>query len=132
MRVGLLALLIVCGCDSTPEAAGNAAEGSWRVTTIDGDPVGGAVFEVRVRGGRVIGGKDGCGAWIFDYSRPPAPDGTRMVLSELTPCSAMPQRSAYWRAVGNGNVRPRLAGEGHLRLAAGGSELLARPLPARP
>jgi hypothetical protein len=27
------------------------------VTTIDGDPVGGAVFEVRVRGGRVIGGQ---------------------------------------------------------------------------
>ncbi len=132
MRAGLFVLLVLCGCGGSPEAAKDALEGSWRVTTIDGDPVGAAEFQVRVRDGRVIGGKDGCSAWVFDMTRPPTPQGMRLVITDLTPCPAIPQRPAYWRALGNGNARPVIAGAGRLRLEAGGSELVAEPLGPAP
>ncbi len=125
---GIMALLAACGGASEPNGA---SDGLWRVTAVDGAPVGTAEFLVRIRGGRVIGGKDGCNAWVYDRSRPPAPDGTRMVISDLTECSALPQRPAYWRALGNGNAVPELTGQGQLRLRAGGSDLLASPAPVR-
>lgn len=121
----LLLLLLATGCGSAPPAPDSALDGLWRAITIDRAPVGRTDFLIRIRGGRVVGGKDGCNSWAFDMTRPPEPDGTRSIASDLIGCSAIPQRPAYWRALGNGNVVPTLTAAGELRIAAGGSELRA-------
>ena len=82
-----------------------------------------------MRGGRVVGGKDGCNNWGFDLTRQPEPDGTRTIATDLMACPDVPPRPNYWRALGNGNAVPELTGTGELRLRAAGSELLARPVP---
>lgn len=123
MRAALaLSLAALCGCG--PEQA--SLDGLWRATAIDGQPVGRTDFLIRVRGGRVVGGKDGCNSWAYDMTQRPEPDGTRMVVSDAMACPGIAQRPAYWRALGNGNAGPILSESGDLRLRAGGSEIMAR------
>jgi hypothetical protein len=124
--LALLALLPACGGEPDP-AADRRHDGLWRVTEIDGDPVGASDYLIRLRAGRVVGGKDGCNSWMFDLTRAPEADGTRPIISDLMGCAAVPSRAAYWRAIGNGNVVPRFGPDGSVRLRAAGSELLASP-----
>ena len=121
----LVALMTGCADRETPPADASL-DGLWRAERIDGDPVGRTEFLIRVRGGRVVGGKDGCNGWGFDQSRPPEPNGSRLVVSTCMGCPGIPKISEYWRAIGNGNVIPVLTDQDQLRLRAGGHEILAR------
>jgi hypothetical protein len=126
MRAAVHALfLIVAACDG--EAAN--PDGMWTVTTISGQEVPPGKFLLRVRDGRVTGGRDGCNSWGFDATRAPAPDGTRMIISDAQECSPTPQLRGYWRALGNGNAPLRTTEGGELRIRAGGDEIIARPVP---
>lgn len=128
MRGAAFALLLLAGgCDGQDRPVPDPSlDGLWRAERIDGDPVGRTEFLIRVRGGRVVGGKDGCNGWAFDQTRPPEPDGTRAVVSSCIGCPGIPSISEYWRAIGNGNAVPVLTRDGQLRLRAGGHEILAR------
>jgi len=130
MRAALPFLLLATGCggDGRPQPD-PSHDGLWRAETIDGDPVGRSEFLLRVRDGRVVGGKDACNHWGFDFTRPPEPDGTRAIISTLMACPGIPGIPAYWRAIGNGNAVPQLTEEGKLRFRAGGSEIVARRVP---
>ncbi|HEX8402841.1 MAG TPA: hypothetical protein VF628_14205 [Allosphingosinicella sp.] len=131
MRAALLLLLLASGCGADKDRASDGRyDGMWTATTIDGQAVAPRAFLVRVRGGRVVGGKDGCNHWVFDLTRPPEPDGTRTIATDLMACPGVPPRPTYWRALGNGNAVPDMTPTGELRLRAGGSVLLARRLPA--
>lgn len=123
MRLAWPLLLLFSACGGEQEPARN---GLWRATTIDGAPVGRTDYLIRIRGGRVVGGKDGCNSWSYDMTRPPEPNGTRMVVSTCIGCPGLAEQAGYWRALGNGNVVPVLIENGRLRLRAGGSEILAR------
>lgn len=126
MRTFLPLLLLLAGCaEEARRARDGSLDGLWRATSIDGDPVGRTDFLIRIRGDRVVGGKDGCNAWAYDMTEPPAPDGTRLVLSAPMECPGIPARPGYWRALGNGNAAPALTNQGEMRLRAGGSEILA-------
>lgn len=128
MRAGWSLLLLAvagCGADRQP-AFDDGLDGLWRATAIDGDPVGRADFLIRIRGGRVVGGKDGCNSWAYDMTRPPEPDGTRIVVSDAMGCPGIAKRPAYWRALGNGNAVPMPTDTGALRLRAGSGEIVAR------
>lgn len=123
MRAHTLILLALCAACDRPEPD---HDGMWTVTAISGETVPAGAFLLRVRGGRVTGGRDGCNAWGFDETRPPAADGTRMILSDAQECAATPQLRGYWRALGNGNAPLRLNESGELRIRAGGDEIVAR------
>ena len=126
---GFLLLAVCAACSSSdPDEAAQLGhyDGMWNVTAISGQPVPEGAFLLRVRGGRVSGGRDGCNAWGFDATRPPAADGTRMIISDAQECSPTPQLRGYWRALGNGNAPLRRTGSGELRIRAGGDEIIAR------
>nr|WP_295371499.1 hypothetical protein [uncultured Sphingosinicella sp.] len=124
------ALLTACGEMADREAAASGQhDGLWDVVEISGDPAPPGKFLIRLRSGRVTGGRDDCNSWGFDETRPPAPDGTRTILSDLRACGQTAQRRSYWRAIGNGNVVPRLTAGGELKLEAGGDEIVARRRP---
>lgn len=128
MRAGLPLLLLVAGCGDQESAI---PDGMWAATAIDGEPVPPDQFLIRVRAGRVTGGRDGCNSWAFDATQPPMPNGTRMIVSDLQECRETPARSAYWRALGNGNAVPRTNEAGALQLRAGGAQIIARPVSDR-
>jgi hypothetical protein len=135
MRAILPSMLLLLSCEQASDPASDGRyDGLWAATTIDRQVVAPDAFLVRIRGGRVVGGKDGCNSWAFDMTRPPEPDGTRTIATDLMACPGVPPRPAYWRALGNGNVPPIVTDQGELRLRAGGSELIARPFrpPIRP
>ncbi len=130
MRRALLSLLLApaAACDgSDAEEAARLGhyDGLWSVVAISGEPIPPDRFLVRVRGGRVTGGRDDCNSWGFDATVPPGPDGTRMIIADAQECAPTRELRAYWRAIGNGNVAPRLTENGELQLNAGGDELLA-------
>ena len=126
MRAALSSLLFVL-----PACGGEAADldGMWRVTAISGEEVPPGQFLLRVRDGRVTGGRDGCNSWGFDETQPPAPDGTRMIISDAQGCAPTPQLRGYWRALGNGNAPLQTSEAGELRIRAGGDEIIARRAP---
>jgi hypothetical protein len=127
----LLPLLAGCGGSEAQEAAREGRlDGLWQVVTINGKAPA-ASFLLRIRRGRVVGGRDGCNSWGFDLTLPPAPDGTRMIISDAQGCPQTPERRAYWRALGNGNVRPAMAEDGKLRLSVGEDEVAAVPIPPK-
>jgi hypothetical protein len=131
MRAALFSFtLAVSACGSGPPAPDSRYDGLWRAETIDGAPVGRTEFLIRIRGGRPVGGKDGCNSWSFDMTRSPEPNGTRSVVSTCMGCPGLAGQDGYWRALGNGNVVPVPAEGGSLRLHAGGSEILARRTPS--
>ena len=119
--ISLLPLLVAC---SGGEPA--VADGLWSVTTISGVEVPAEKFLLRIRDGRVVGGRDGCNSWGFDATQKPAPDGTRMIVSDAQECAPTPQLRSYWRALGNGNAPVRIAANGELNIRAGGDEIVAR------
>lgn len=130
MRAALLLALLTCaGCGRPEPAHDPGLDGLWRAESIDGKPVGRTDYLIRVRGGRPVGGKDGCNSWSYDLTRPPEPNGARPVVSTCIGCPGLAGQDGYWRALGNGNVVPVLAKDGRLRLRAGGSEVLARSAP---
>lgn len=125
MRVALVVLLLCAACtDEKPVVP----DGLWAVTAISGVDVPAETFLLRIRDGRVVGGRDGCNSWGFDETQPPRPDGTRMIVSDLQACAPTPQLRGYWRALGNGNAPVRLQEDGELRIRAGGDEIAARRL----
>lgn len=127
-----LLLALLAGCGSSSREPDPRLDGLWEATSIDGKPVPADRFLLRLRNGRVVGGRDGCNSWGYDETVPPAPDGSRTIVSDLMGCPAIPQRPAYWRALGNGNVVPALRRpDSQLRIAAGGAEILARRAPEK-
>ena len=117
----LLFLAAACGQLDPAEA-----DGMWSVTSISGRDVPAGAFLLRVRGGRVSGGRDGCNSWGYDETRPVAPDGTRMIVSDAQECAPTPHLRGYWRALGNGNAPLHVGEDGALRIRAGGDEIVAR------
>jgi hypothetical protein len=130
----LLPLIVVavsgCGGSDTSQdvARSGHLDGLWAVTMIGGEPAG-PDYLLRIRGGRVVGGKDGCNSWGYDLTLPPRPDGTRMIISDAMACPLTPERKAYWRALGNGNAPVRLNDDGRLLVEAGGEEIVAVSMP---
>ena len=123
MRAAFAALHVCVACSGEKQVI---PDGLWAVTTISGVDVPTENFLLRIRDGRVVGGRDGCNSWGFDETQPPQPDGTRMIVSDLQACPPTPELRGYWRALGNGNAPLRLTANGELRIRAGGDEIVAR------
>ena len=126
MRAAFTSLALLSAACSGGEPA--VADGLWSVTAITGAQVPPEKFLLRIRDDRIVGGRDGCNSWGFDETQPPAPDGTRMIVSDAQECAATPQLRGYWRALGNGNAPLRPMANGELRIRAGGDEIAARRL----
>src|SRR5688572_12299972 len=126
MRVTLASLFQLSAACSGEATA--VPDGLWSVTAISGVEIPAEKFLLRIRDGRVVGGRDGCNSWGFDETQPPQPDGTRMIVSDAQECAPTPQLRGYWRALGNGNAPLRLTPGGELRVRAGGAEIIARPV----
>ena len=124
----LFLLLALAACGGSDPAEEGRLDGLWQVEEINGSAPT-ASFLLRIRGGRVVGGRDGCNSWGFDLTQPPEPDGTRMVISDAQGCPLTRERNAYWRALGNGNVRPVLTEDRKLKLNVGVDEVIAVPGP---
>jgi hypothetical protein len=134
VRRALLLLVLTsaaaCGGLSPEESAQRGHyDGLWTVVSISGKAAPADRFLIRVREGKVTGGRDGCNSWGFDATVPPAPDGARMIISDAQECAPTPVMRAYWRAIGNGNVPPRLTPTGELQLRAAGEEIIAERRP---
>jgi hypothetical protein len=133
MRAAAVCLLVVlagCGPGGEPAASTDGRhDGLWLAEAIDGERVAPERFLLRLRAGKVVGGRDGCNSWAFDETRPPEPNGTRTILSDMMGCARTPRRQAYWAALGNGNATPRITEEGGLRVKVGEHEIVARKMP---
>lgn len=124
----LFLLAALAGCGGSDPAREGRLDGLWQVEEINGSKPS-ANFLLRIRGGRVVGGRDDCNSWGFDETQPPAPDGARTILSDAQGCPRTRERNAYWRALGNGNVRPALTEDRKLKLKVGEDEVVAVPMP---
>ncbi|HEX8442361.1 MAG TPA: hypothetical protein VF631_01805 [Allosphingosinicella sp.] len=121
-----LLLFALAACGEAPGARA-APDGNWTVLSIDGQPVPPGSYELRVRRGRVTGGRDGSNGWGYVEDQPPRPDGSRMIISDLQGCAETPERTAYWRAINNGESTPTPQPGGRIALAAQGNRLVAVP-----
>jgi hypothetical protein len=101
-------------------------DGSWRMVTIDGQPVAAREFVVGISDRRVVGGLDDCNSWGFEEEDLDKPPTERMIVTTLALCpDDEPARRAY-RVITMSDPVPRLRPGGDLELAARGHRAILR------
>jgi hypothetical protein len=91
MRLPKLSLLVLLLMSCTQQAE------RWVSSTIDGRST--SSFTLVTRGGKIVGGHDGCNGWAIS-------DQPGMITMDAQECPPDPTRDAYWMlARASGTVR---------------------------
>ena len=93
--VTVLSTLFLPGDSLWHAVAAPEEDGTWQFTTIDGRDVGSVGYNVHIRWGEVVAGRDGCNNWGEDGANV-LDNGDRIITIDLQECPPGPWDGAYW------------------------------------
>ncbi|RPF72238.1 hypothetical protein [Aurantiacibacter spongiae] len=91
--------------------------GTWLALSLNGEDVAARGFLVRVEGGDVVAGHDGCNAWGRTGETDPA-SGRPITTTTLVACDPIPYQQAY-RRLAFGDAAMQVGADGRLALRIG-------------
>ena len=93
--VTVLSTLFLPGDSLWHAVAAPEDDGTWQFTTIDGRDVESVGYNVHIRWGKVVAGRDGCNNWGEDGANV-LDNGDRIITIDLQECPPGPLDEAYW------------------------------------
>ncbi|MAW91206.1 MAG: hypothetical protein CL575_04140 [Altererythrobacter sp.] len=93
--VTVLSTLFLPGDSMWHAVAAPEEDGTWQFTTIDGRDLRAVGYNVHIRWGKVVAGRDGCNNWGEDGANV-LDNSDRIITIDLQECPPGPLDEAYW------------------------------------